>query len=132
MYRDGSYKLYKDVTLETPFNATLGETTIQVEANPTNTITISTTDYIKLTASTEDVGDTDDKGLVINPDNILCELEDGVPTTTNVTITDVGGDSDSDSDSDTDSDSDSDTDTDTDSDSDSDTDTDTDSDTPGN
>lgn len=89
LYRDSSYKLYTDVNLENSFNAIKGQETIQVEANPANYITVGTTNYVKLTALTNDVGTTDQKGLVVNPDGILCELEDGVPLSTIITITDV-------------------------------------------
>lgn len=131
LYRDSENKLFSDAILETPFNATIGESTAQVSADPTNTVTIGTTEYVKLTASTYEVENEDGEKIVLNPDNVICEVVDGVPETTAYEVIDstpADDDDDSDSDSDSDLDADSDTDTDSDSDSDSDTDTDTDSD----
>lgn len=122
LYRDAEDKLYSDAILETPFNATIGEDTAQVLADPTNTVTIGTTEYVKLTASTYEVENKDGEKIVLNPDNIICEVVGGVPESTAYEVIDQTP-----ADDDDDSDSDSDTDTDTDSDSDSDTDTDTDS-----
>ena len=132
LYRDSEGKLYTDVTLETPFNATIGETLVQAEALAENTTTIGDVEYVIMTASTYEVETAEGNGIVLNPEKVICELEDGVPTTTNNSVIDVTpepADTDSDSDTDTDTDSDSDSDTDTDSDSDTDTDSDTDSDT---
>ena len=86
-------------------------------ADPSNTVTIGTTEYVKLTASVYEVENGDGDKIVLNPDNIICEVVDGVPTTTAYEVIDPSpsdDDDDSDSDSDTDTDGDTDTDTDTD------------------
>ena len=77
-------------------------------ADPSNTVTIGATEYVKLTASTYEVENGDGEKIVLNPDNIICEVVDGVPTTTAYEVVDP-----SPADTDTDSDTDTDTDTDT-------------------
>lgn len=86
MYIDTNGKLYSDVLLETPFKATVGDVEVQVEAINTNTLVVGGVTYIKLTASTYEVENEDGNKIVLNPDNIICEVEDGVPATTNYEV----------------------------------------------
>lgn len=89
LYRDTtSGKLYTDNTLETAFNATLNEESVQVEALDSNTVTIGTTEFIKLSAGEADVEDSNGNQLLLNEGNIYY-LNEGVPESSNMQVTDV-------------------------------------------
>lgn len=75
--------------MESPYTATIDSDTEQVKADPENSIQIGGASYVKLTASTYDVETLDGKGLVVNPDNIICKLVDGVPETTIYSVIDT-------------------------------------------
>ena len=51
-------------------------------ADPSNTVTIGTTENVKLTASTYEVENGDGEKIVLNPDNVICKVVDGTPETT--------------------------------------------------
>jgi hypothetical protein len=68
--------------------ATIGSETIQVEALNNNSIVIGGETFVRFTASGKDVVDGDGNKVVMNPDNIICIVEDGVPTTTNYEVID--------------------------------------------
>ena len=82
-------KLYKDALLTQPLMAQRGGNQVATFANDEDIITIGAVDFIRVTdASGNDVFDTDGKQLLLD-DGIIYLLVDGVPESTNITVTDV-------------------------------------------
>ena len=88
LYRNEGGLLYTDSLMESAYTATIDSETEQVSALETNAIEIGDVTYIKFTASTYDVETVNGEKLVINPENIICKLVDGVPETTNYEVID--------------------------------------------
>ena len=74
--------------METPLTATKGTDTISVEAQDTDTITIGGVDYVEFTANRESVVDSSGNAIVMNSENVICLVVDGVPETTNYSVID--------------------------------------------
>ena len=93
LYRDAETgNVYTDQVGETPFTASVyGETDpVQVKALDTNTITIGSNTFVKLTAGSYDVIDNQGNQLVWdNVNGNLCYIVDGVAETSNMGITDI-------------------------------------------
>lgn len=91
MYRDtATGNLYTDATLETALTATLDDETVQVQALDTNTVTIGAAEFIKLTAGDADVEDNQGMKLLLDgTEGIIYMLNDGVPESTSMSVTDV-------------------------------------------
>lgn len=82
-------KLYTDVTLETPFMVSYNDEQIQACANDEDTITIGAEEFVRVTdANGHNVSDGEGNQLLLN-DGVIYLLVDGVPESTNITVTDV-------------------------------------------
>jgi hypothetical protein len=90
--------------LETPYTATIGEATAQVEV--TETVTIGGETFTKFTASGKDCVDENGKGVVVDSQNAIYLVNDEVPESTNYSVLPGQAAADTDSDSDTDTDTD--------------------------
>lgn len=93
LYRDTTTgNLYTDQLGETPFTSTVyGETDpVQVKAVDTDTITIGSDTFVRLTAGGYNVIDSQGKQLVWdNTNGNLCYIVDGVAETSSMSITDI-------------------------------------------
>lgn len=82
-------KLYTDVLLENPFMVTYNNNTVQACANDEDTITIGSTEFVRVTdVDGHNVSDGEGCQLLLN-DGIIYKLVEGVPESTNITVTDV-------------------------------------------
>lgn len=93
LFRDAETgNVYTDQLGETPFTASVyGETDpVQVKALASNTITIGSETFVKLTAGDYDVIDNQGNQLVWNNvDGNLCYIVDGVAETSSMSITNI-------------------------------------------
>lgn len=74
--------------MENAYIATIANTTVQVEALETNTVTIGGNTFVKLTASNYDVESLTGIKLVVDSENVIYEVVNGVPESTNYMLID--------------------------------------------
>lgn len=74
--------------MENAYIATIANTTVQVEALETNTVTIGGSTFVKLTASNYDVESLTGIKLVVDSENVIYEVVNGVPESTNYMLID--------------------------------------------